>query len=338
MDFLIEIKNLTKKFTLVSGDSHDLIALDGINLSIEKGDIYGIIGLSGAGKSTLVRCMNLLEKPTEGQVFFEGRDLAALSGKELLLARRSIGMIFQRFNLLEQRTALKNICFPMEVAGIKKNEARKKAEELLEIVGLPDKANSYPSQLSGGQMQRIAIARALAMNSKVLLCDEATSALDPNTTNQILDLLKDINKKFGVTIVVITHEMRVIEKICNKVAVLDKGHIVEEGTVKDVFLSPKSDMAKNLILPHGETVSRVTGSRKIRIVFDGNSAFEPVISNMTLECRTAVNILYANTKNIDGKAFGEMVIQLPEDESAVQRIDNYLKNSNIFYKEEESNV
>lgn len=332
MDSIIEIKNLRKSFKTPTGE---VVALSDINLQISKGDIYGIIGLSGAGKSTLVRCINFLEVPTGGQVIFEGKNLADLSRKELLLARRSMGMIFQRFNLLLQRTALKNICYPMEIAGVPKKDAVKRAKELLEIVGLPDKENAYPSQLSGGQMQRIAIARALATNPKVLLCDEATSALDPNTTNQILELLKKINETMGVTVIVITHEMRVIEQICNRIAVIDKSHIVEEGTVKEVFLRPQSQIAKELILPKGEAISAFDGKRRVRIVFDGKSSYEPIISNMTLECRTAVNIIFANTKNIDGKAFGEMVIQLPSDEAAATRVLDYLDGINIFYKEED---
>lgn len=309
-------------------------AIKDINLKIEQGDIFGIIGLSGAGKSTLVRCINYLEKPTEGTVVFDGLDLGKLSHKELLKARQSISMIFQGFNLLEQRTALKNVCYPLEIMGVGKADAKKRALELLEIVGLADRADAYPSRLSGGQKQRVAIARALASNPKVLLCDEATSALDPNTTRSILELLKEINKKMGVTIVVITHEMRVIEQICNRVAVLDNSRIVELGDVKDVFMRPQSKIARELILPKGDTVDHVSGKRCIRIAFDGNSSFEPVISNMTLECKTAVNILGANTKNIDGKAYGQMLIQLPDDDNSVAKIFNYLDSRNICYKEE----
>ncbi len=311
-------------------------AIKDINLKIEQGDIFGIIGLSGAGKSTLVRCINFLEKPTEGKVIFDGQDLGALDHKGLLKARQSIGMIFQGFNLLEQRTALKNVCYPLEIMGVNKAEAKERALELLEVVGLADKANSYPSKLSGGQKQRVAIARALASNPKVILCDEATSALDPNTTRSILDLLKEINRTRGVTIVVITHEMKVIEQICNRVAVLDSSHVVEMGEVKDVFLRPQSKIARELILPKGDSVEYVAGKRCIRIAFDGNSSFEPVISNMTLECKTPVNILGADTKNIDGKAYGQMLIQLPEDETSIAKIFNYLESRGICYKEEEA--
>ncbi len=335
MENIIKIKNLNKTYITKNGS---LTALDNINLDIQKGEIFGIIGLSGAGKSTLVRCINYLEQPTEGEVVFNGMTLGSLSAKKLREARQSIGMIFQNFNLLEQRTALKNICFPLEIAGTPKHDAVKRARELLKLVGLADKEKSYPSQLSGGQKQRVAIARALATRPQVLLCDEATSALDPNTTASILELLQSINETLGVTIIVITHEMSVIEKICNRVAVIDKSHIVEMGNVKDVFLNPSSDIAKQLILPKGEAVKRIEGKHTIRIVFDGESSFEPVISNMTLECRTPVNILFADTKNIDGKAFGQMVLQLPNDESSQKRILSYLDKININYKEEDFNA
>lgn len=332
---MIRLQNISKVFYT---DSGPVEALKDINLSIKKGEIFGIIGLSGAGKSTLVRCINFLEKPTEGNVILDGRDLGGLTRKELLKARQSIGMIFQGFNLLSQRNALRNICFPLEIAGVSKSDAKARAYELLDIVGLSDKAKAYPSQLSGGQMQRVAIARALATNPKVLLCDEATSALDPNTTQSILELLKDINRKFGVTIVVITHEMKVIEQICNRVAVIDRSRIVEQGDVREVFMRPKSDIAKQLILPKSEAVEFLTSRRCLRIVFDGNSSFEPIISNMTLECHAVVNILFADTKNIDGKAFGQMVLQLPDDDTAIERIKAYLESKNILYKEEYLNA
>lgn len=328
---MIELIGLGKTY---QNGENSVEAIKNINLKIEKGDIFGIIGLSGAGKSTLVRCINYLEKPTAGKVVFEGKDLGTLSHKELLKTRQSISMIFQNFNLLSQRTALKNICYPLEIAGVDRSEAKKRAKELLNIVGLPDKAKSYPSQLSGGQQQRVAIARALATNPKVLLCDEATSALDPNTTRQILELLKNINKTMGVTIIVITHEMRVVEQICNKVAVLDKSEVAETGNVKDIFLSPKSRIAKELILPKTEAVKADFGEKQIRIVFDGNSAFEPIVSGMSLECRATVNILGADTKNIDGKAYGQMLLQLPSDSKAVERIYKYLNDRKITYREE----
>ncbi len=329
---MIKLQNLTKVYG--SGEN-SVEAIKDINLDIEKGDIFGIIGLSGAGKSTLVRCINYLEIPTGGTVVFDGKDLSKLSKKELLKTRQSMSMIFQGFNLLAQRTVLKNICYPLEIAKVPSHEAKKRAKELLELVGLSDKANSYPAQLSGGQKQRVAIARALATNPKVLLCDEATSALDPNTTRSILQLLKDINKKMNVTIVVITHEMKVIEQICNKVAVIDKSHIVEQGSVKEIFMRPKSQIAKELILPKTEAIEHMAGKKCIRIVFDGASAFEPTISNLAFECHAAVNILAANTQTIDGIAYGQMVLQLPESEEDSKRVLEYLKNKNLIYKEEE---
>ena len=286
----------------------------------------------------MIRCVNFLEKPTEGQVIFDGVDLGAISHKELLKKRQSMSMIFQNFNLLSQRTALGNICYPLEIAGVNKNQAKEKARELLKIVGLEDKEKSYPVQLSGGQQQRIAIARALATNPKVLLCDEATSALDPNTTASILNLLKEINKTMGVTIIVITHEMKVIEQICNKVAVIDHSQIVEEGLVKEVFTTPKSQIAKQLILPTNQGVPSAEGFRCLRLVFDGTSSFEPIISSLSRQCDVNVNILGANTKNIEGVAYGQMLIQLPEDKETEEKIKTFLTAKKIKYKEEGLNV
>lgn len=331
---MIELQNVCKSFDTVSGTVE---AVNDVSLTIEKGDIFGIIGLSGAGKSTLVRCINLLERPTSGKIIFKGKDLAALPKKELLQMRHSMSMIFQGFNLLEQRTALKNVCYPMEITGVPKKDAVAKAKELLRLVDLGDRMNSYPSQLSGGQKQRVAIARALATDPEVLLCDEATSALDPKTTRSILQLLQDINRNLGVTIVVITHEMKVVEQICNKVAVLEGGRVVETGLVRDVFLSPKSQMAKTLILPQGNDITRNMSERIIRIVFDGQESSEPVISNLSLECHTAVNIMGADTKNIGGKAYGQMLLQLPDDESSVTRIMKYLTDRDIKFEEVDGN-
>ena len=329
---MIEIRNLAKTS---HGAEGDFTAVKNINLTINDGDIFGIIGLSGAGKSTLVRCINLLEVPTEGDVLVDGKSMLSLSRRELLAARQKIGMIFQGFNLLSQRTALDNITFPLEIAGVKRAQAVKRARELLDMVGLADKERSYPSQLSGGQKQRVAIARALATEPHVLLCDEATSALDPTTTVQILDLLREINQRLGVTIVVITHEMRVIEKICNRVAVIDASEIAEEGLVSEVFLRPKSAIARRLIMPQGgEGVESVLGSRCIRVTFDGSDTAEPIISKMTLECRAAVNILFANTKSLDGKVYGQMVLQLPADESAQARVLDYMQHTGLAFSEE----
>jgi len=327
---MIELKNITKTFKSENGE---VSALKDISLKIEKGDIYGIIGLSGAGKSTLVRCINFLELPTSGQVIFEGINLAALSYRQLLDKRQSMSMIFQGFNLLAQRTVLKNICYPMEIAKVPMDQAKKRARELLGMVGLSEKERAYPSQLSGGQKQRVAIARALATNPKVLLCDEATSALDPETTRSILELLGEINKTLGVTIIIITHEMRVVEQICNKVAVIDGGQVVEEGNVRDIFLAPKSEVARNMILPKSDGVKMDREGPNLRIVFDGQSAFEPVVSNLTLECQAPVNILGANTKNIGGKAFGQIIIQLPQHPASVERMKNYLISQKIHFEE-----
>ena len=332
---LIQLDNLGK--TYINGTSR-VEAIQGIDLTIEDGDIYGIIGLSGAGKSTLIRCINFLEKPTEGKVLFDGVDLASLTPAQLRKTRQQMSMIFQSFNLLEQRTALNNVCYPLEITGWSRAKAKERAKELLEIVGLADRANAYPSQLSGGQKQRVAIARALATSPKVLLCDEATSALDPNTTRAILELLQHINKTMGVTIIIITHEMKVIEQICNKVAVLDNSRVAEVGNVKDIFVAPKSRIAKELILPKSEAVESVHSEKTLRVVFDGNSVFEPIISNMTLDCHTAVNILASNTKNIEGRVYGQMVLQLPEDEAALTRVKSYLDARNIHYEEENENA
>lgn len=326
---MIELINVTKTFRT----EHDSVeAVSDVSLEIEKGDIYGIIGLSGAGKSTLVRCINFLEVPTSGQIKFKGVDLASLSKKELLKTRRSIAMIFQNFNLLAQRTALANVCYPMEISGVPKKKAVERAKELLKVVGLEDRMKSYPAQLSGGQKQRVAIARALATEPEVLLCDEATSALDPNTTSQILELLKKINSELGVTIVVITHEMKVVERICNKVAVLDHGTVAEKGLVKDIFIAPKSAIAKDLILPKGATAHFTPKGELVRIVFDGQKSNEPVISNLSLECRTAVNIMSADTKEIGGRAYGQMLLRLPEDQASVERIFAYLDTHEVQYE------
>ena len=323
---IIQIRNLSKVFdsqgTLVT-------ALDDFNLDIFSGDIYGVIGMSGAGKSTLVRCINALEKPTTGTVVFDGKDLLELSRIELNKTRRSMSMIFQQFNLLAQRTALSNVCFPLEIAGTPRREAKHKARGLLELVGLSDKEKSYPSQLSGGQKQRVAIARALATDPKVLLCDEATSALDPKTTTAILTLLKDIHTRLGITIVIITHEMGVIERICSHVAVLEDGRIAEAGAVEEIFTHPKSAAARKLVYPVESKNSSYIGERCIRIIFDGSSSYEPVFSNMIMDCKAAVNIMFADMKDIEGKAMGHMIVQLPEDELQAEKVIGYLRSKGI---------
>lgn len=332
MEPIIKVENLCKTFETANGP---VDAAKNISFEIGQGDIYGIIGLSGAGKSTLVRLLNLLERPTSGKVYVDGQNMTRLSEKELRKARQNIGMIFQHFNLLMQRNVIDNIIFPLEIAGMKKSEARKKAYELLETVDMVEKAKSYPAQLSGGQKQRVAIARILASNPKILLCDEATSALDPQTTKSILNLLKDINKKYNITIVVITHEMAVVQEICSHVAVLDHGELKENGKVEDIFRAPKTEAAKKLISSGFVHISEMNGERKVRITFGKNSAFEPVIGNAILEFKTPVNILYANTKEINGIAEGEMIIQLPEDKEVADKIIQYFKESNLTVEEVE---
>jgi D-methionine transport system ATP-binding protein len=329
---IIEIQNLTKTF----GTGTDAVtALENIDLSVESGEIFGIIGLSGAGKSTLVRCINLLERPTSGSVIVDGADMTALSERELRRARQSIGMIFQGFNLLMQRTALGNICFPLELSGAGKDEAVQRARELLTLVGLEDREKAYPAQLSGGQKQRIAIARALATNPKVLLCDEATSALDPETTLSILTLLKELNVKLGVTVVVITHEMRVVEQICNRVAIIADSHIVESGSVSDVFRHPRTEAARRLITPKNTANAKFTGTGKLyRITFDGLTTDQPIVASMVLACGEPVNIVFADTKTIEGKIFGHMILQLPENPVTAGRMLSYLDGKNVTYAEE----
>ena len=328
MEDIIQIKGMTK--TYGTGDGA-ITALREIDLSIRQGEIFGIIGLSGAGKSTLVRCINLLERPTDGSVTVAGKTLTDLKDVELRQARQSIGMIFQSFNLLMQRTVLDNVCFPLELQKVPKSKRHERGMELLRIVGLEDRANAYPAQLSGGQKQRVAIARAVANDPKVLLCDEATSALDPNTTRAILDLVREINRTMGVTVVVITHEMKVIEQICHRVAVIDKSQIVEMGEVSEVFTSPKSQIARDLILPRHEDgsengeIPQLSGTKVIRVVFNGGTAYEPLIASLAIDCGVKVNILGADTRNIDGKAFGSMLLGLPHDPLQAARAMAYIK-------------
>lgn len=326
---MIKLENVTKTFK-VKGNT--VTAVDNVSLDIEKGEIFGIIGFSGAGKSTLVRCMNLLEIPTSGSVFFDGHDLVKATNKELRSYRRKIGMIFQQFNLLEQRTVLANVCYPLELEGVKKKEAREKARELLKIVDLADKENAYPSQLSGGQKQRVAIARALATNPEVLLCDEATSALDPLTTRGVLTLIQKINKELGVTIVVITHEMKVVEQICDRVAIMNKGVVEEVGYVRDIFLNPQSETSRKLVLSGENKTDIKSDKRSIRIVFDGFSSSEPILADLILETQVKLNILGANTEDIGGSAYGQLIIERP-DERSVEIIRKYLNEKGIKYEE-----
>ena len=325
----ILIQDVSKTFETKDGSVQ---ALKHVSLSIETGDIYGIIGMSGAGKSTLVRCMNFLEVPSEGKVLIDGKSLSEFSPKELRKEREKIGMIFQHFNLLMQKNVLENVCFPLYIQGKKKAEARAKALELLEIVGLADRAKAYPAQLSGGQKQRVAIARALASDPQILLCDEATSALDPQTTSSILELLQDINQKFGITIVIITHQMSVVREICTHVAIIKDGEVKEQGLVEEIFSHPKSQVAKELISKDSGndveskklTQSEIQDGEIVRIVFSENSAFEPVIANLILTFHEPVNILKANTKNVGGVAKGEMILQFMSDSTNVPEMKKFL--------------
>ena len=335
---MIDLSHIEKIYDSPSGPVR---AIKDISLHINRGEIYGIIGLSGAGKSTLVRCINLLERPTSGKVTVDGQDITAMSESQLRQARKSIGMIFQHFNLLSSATVYENVAFPLRLVNTPKEKIDKKVTELLELVGLADKANQYPSQLSGGQKQRVAIARALATDPAILLCDEATSALDPQTTESILNLLKEINEKMGITIVIITHQMAVIQKICNRVAIIENGHLVENGLVSDIFAHPRSRAARELILrdAHGTVptsaaqVDEIRTGQKIRIVFTANSSFEPVIANMILQFGHPVNILLANTRDVGGVAKGEMILQLPDDRDLRFRMEDYLKERGLELEE-----
>ena len=327
---LIRVTDVCKEYN--GGSVH---ALSHCNLSVKKGEVVAIIGPSGSGKSTLLRCLNLLEQPTSGTIYFKD---VALNGNKvnLDLHRREMGMVFQHFNLFPHMTILDNMTLaPIHVKHMPKAEAEQKAHALLERVGLGDRAEAYPIQLSGGQKQRVAIARALATNPRYLLCDEATSALDPNTTRSILELLREINKTLGVTIIVITHEMKVIDQICDRVAVIDKSCIAEEGRVADVFTSPKSDIARELVLPQERPVLEpTTGGRKVRIIFNGENTQKPVISEMILACRVPVNVLFADTKSVEGAAYGHMIFELPNDEHDAEKVISWLKNSGLTWKEE----
>ena len=324
---MIELKHLSKTFQMKDGAVQ---ALRDINLTIPDGMIYGIIGMSGAGKSTLVRCINLLERPTEGQVVIDGTEMQSLTPAQLRQRRQKIAMIFQQFNLLMQRSCLANVCFPMELAGVKKADAEKRARELLQTVGLPDKAGAYPAQLSGGQRQRVAIARALATNPKVLLCDEATSALDPDTTRSILGLIREINQKMGITVVVITHQMSVVEAICDRVAILDGGQVVEEGTVQEIFAKPKTAAARRLVAPGGGKASRELASfapddHVIRLTFNGSSTEKPLVASLATETGILVSVLSADTRDLNQKCFGSMLLRLPRDVAEARRAMEYIR-------------
>ena len=343
----IVIENLYKSFDTKDGTVE---ALKNVNLSIESGDIYGIIGMSGAGKSTLVRCINFLEVPTKGRVLINGKSLGDYTSRELRKQREDIGMIFQHFNLLMQKNVLENVCFPLYIQGKSKKDARKRAKELLDIVGLGDRTGAFPAQLSGGQKQRVAIARALASDPKILLCDEATSALDPQTTSSILALLKDINQRFNITNVIITHQMSVVREICSHVAIVKGGEVAEQGTVEDIFTHPKTAVARELLKNDvGDDGEEKRGTaaggkeiiksgEKIRIVFSENSAFEPVIANLILNFNEPVNILKADTKNVGGVAKGEMVLEFAPDCTKNKEMKQYLLDRGLEIEEVSEHV
>ena len=331
---MIEIKNLSKSFQTPDGT---VDALKDVTLTIQDGEIYGIIGMSGAGKSTLVRCINGIETPTQGSVLIGGRDVVAINKKELRAMRRDVAMIFQGFNLLMQRTCLKNVCFPLELAGVKKKEAKRRAMELLETVGLPDKANAYPAQLSGGQQQRVAIARALATDPQVLLCDEATSALDPQTTHNILELIREINRRTGITVIIITHQMSVVEEVCSRVAILDHGTVAEEGEVSEIFTSPKSPAARRLVFPNSAWDMEIQNpdEHRIRVVFNGaKAAGTPMIAALAMELHIAANILSASTRSIENRVHGNMLLGIPGGKEEVGRVIDYLSGVEDVFAEE----
>ena len=331
---MIKVSHLSKTYYTKDREVH---ALKDVSFEVNKGDIFGVIGLSGAGKSTLIRSINLLEKPTSGTIEIEGQDLQALSENDLLLKRRKIGMIFQSFNLLMQKNVIDNVCFPMQIVGVNKTEAKNKALEYLKVVGLEDKAYAYPSQLSGGQKQRVAIARVLASNPEILLCDEATSALDPETTKSILNLIKNINKEYGITVVLITHEMAVIQEICNRCVVLENGQLMEENTVEELFRHPKTSAARRLIFNANNQIKNMSGGKLVRIAFEESNTSEPVIANMILEFRKPVSILESNISSINGNSRGQMIIQLPDDEELANKMINYLDSSKSVVVEEVKN-
>lgn len=327
---LIQIRELSKVYSTPEGE---VVALDRVSLDVRKGEIYGVIGMSGAGKSTLIRCINRLDVPTGGEVLYRGQDVLKMSRPDLLKLRRKVSMIFQQFNLLMQRTVGENVRYPLEIAGLPRREADKRVMELLEIVGLQDRAKAYPAQLSGGQRQRVAIARALASQPEVLLSDEATSALDPMTTQAILNLLKDINRRLGITVILITHEMAVIRQICDRVTILDGGRIAEEGTVDEVFMHTKSEAGRRLFGNAPQVPEEEPQGPAIRLVFGGSSVDRPIIATAVKELGIMINILSADMKQIGGKTYGQMLIRMPDDDETSRKLADFLTQENIAFKE-----
>ena len=332
MENVYELINVYKTY---KNDGVEFTALKDISLEIKEGEIFGIIGMSGAGKSTLVRTLNRLEEVSSGVVNFYGRDLAFLKPSELREVRHSISMIFQGFNLVNQRTVIQNVEQSLKIIGMPRAQRREKALQMLEVVGLLDKKNQFPARLSGGQKQRVAIARALAVDPKVLLCDEATSALDPKITGEILDLLKKINEERGLTIVIITHEMSVVEKICDRVAIIDDGNLAEIGEVKEVFSNPKSKAAKKLVFPSNPFDPSAGEGKIVRLVFDGTQSNVPFIANLVEETGFKVNILSANTRSVGGIGYGQMIVELPSDETDAATVISFFEKGGLSVTEVE---
>lgn len=334
---MIDIQNITKVYQTKNGD---LTAVNDVSLSIQKGEIYGIIGYSGAGKSTMIRLLNGLEKPTTGSVIVNGQDIAKASGRELRAARQKVSMIFQHFNLLWSRTVEENIAFPLEIAGVPKAKRAQRVEELIELVGLKGRGKAYPSQLSGGQKQRVGIARALANNPEVLLCDEATSALDPETTDSILQLLLDINKQIGLTIVLITHEMHVIRKICGRVAVMEAGKVVEQGEVMQVFQHPQAPITKNFVSQAaGEThetqasleqiLTNYPSGKIVKLTFAGATTEQPVISQIIKQFDVIINIVHGKITNTMGGSLGTLFVHIDGDKQHIEQALQFLQQQEI---------
>jgi|SRR5699024_5235716 len=342
---MITFQDVKKVYT---GQSQTVTALDSVNLHVNKGDIYGVIGSSGAGKSSLIRCVNLLERPTSGKVIVNGQDIVSLSSKDLRAAKKNIGMVFQHFNLLNTKTVFTNVAMPLLLSKMPKEQVKARVDELLSFVGLQEKANDYPDQLSGGQKQRIGIARALATQPSVLLCDEATSALDPQTTESILQLLKQINDKYEITILIITHEMSVIRDICDRVAVLDEGKIIEEGSVFEVFAQPKTEIARNFVssvmndtIPNSvykQIEKQGEHCTIYRIIFSGESAGDPLLSQIAKKFDVQINVLFGNITELQEQPFGNLIVSFDGDATEIKRVIDYVYEQNITIREVLSNA